>query len=77
MNRELDNPRVLRRLAWSLVTALLAAAVGGALAMVMHPLVISLHVDFFIGWGAFFWIELVALIFAVIGFTWTWKRLTP
>ena len=77
MNRELDDPRVLRRLAWSLVTALLAAAVGGALAMVMHPLVISLHVDFFIGWGAFLWIELVALIFAVIGFTWTWKRLTP
>ena len=77
MSEELDNPRVLKRLAWSLLAALLAAAVGGALAMAVHPLVVSLHIKFFTGWGAFLWIELGALICAVIGFTWTWKRLTP
>jgi hypothetical protein len=77
MSKELDNPAVLKRLTWSLLAALLAAPVGGALAMAVHPLVASLHVKFFTGWGAFLWIELGALIFGVIGFTWTWKRLSP
>lgn len=77
MNEELDNPRVLKRLAWSLLAALLAAAVGAALAMAVHPLVVSVHIGIFMGWGAFLWIELGALICAVIGFTWAWRRLTP
>ncbi|HEY1527027.1 MAG TPA: hypothetical protein VGH51_12385 [Candidatus Angelobacter sp.] len=77
MSEELDNPRVLRRLAWSLLAAMLAAAVGTTLAMAIHPLVVSLHVKFFTGWGAFLWIELGALICAVVGFTWTWRRLKP
>jgi len=77
MSEELDNPRVLKRLAWSILAGLLAAAVGAAVAMAAHPLVVSLQVKFFTGWGAFLWIELGALIFAVIGFTWTWRRLTP
>jgi hypothetical protein len=63
MSEELDNPRILKRLAWSLLSALLAAAVGAALAMAGHPLVISLQVKFFTDWGAFLWIELGALIF--------------
>jgi membrane glycosyltransferase len=49
MSEELDNPRVLRRLAWSLLAAMLAAAVGTTLAMAIHPLVVSLHVKFFMG----------------------------
>jgi hypothetical protein len=69
MSEELDNPRVLRRLAWSLLAAMLAAAVGATLAMAIHPLVVSLHVKFFTGWGAFLWIELGALVCAVVGFT--------
>jgi len=77
MSEELDNPRVLRRLAWSLLAAGLAAAAGAALAMAVHPLVGSLHIKFFTGWGAFLWIELGALIFAIIGFTWTWRRVAP
>jgi len=77
MSEELDNPRVFRRLAWSLLAAVLAAAAGAALAMAIHPLVVSLHIKFFTGWGAFLWIELGALIFAIIGFTWTWKRVAP
>jgi hypothetical protein len=77
MKEELDNPRVLRRLAWSLLAALMAGTVGAALAMAVHPLVVSLQVGFFTGWGAFLWIELGGLICAIVGFTWTWKRLTP
>ena len=77
MSEELDNPRVLKRLAWSSLAALVAAVSGGALAMAMHPLVVSLNVKLFRGWGGFLWIELGALIFGVIGFTWTWNRLKP
>ena len=77
MSEELDNPRVLRRLAWSLLAAVLAAAVGAALAMAVYTLVASLHIDIFLRWGAFLWVELCALICAVIGFTWTWRRLAP
>jgi len=77
MSEELDNPRVLKRLAWSIPAGLLAAAAGAALAMAIHPLLVSLHIKFFTGCGAFLWIELGALIFAVVGFTWMWKRLTP
>lgn len=77
MGEELDNPRVLKRLAWSGLAALLAAAVGGAVAMAVYPLVVSRNVKLFTGGGAFLWIELGALICAVIGFTWTWRRLVP
>jgi hypothetical protein len=77
MSEELNDPRVLKRLAWSILAALLAAFVGGAVAMAVHPLVVSLHIDFFTGWGAFLWIELGALVFGVAGFTWTWKGLRP
>ncbi|MGB9119014.1 MAG: hypothetical protein WCE73_00195 [Candidatus Angelobacter sp.] len=74
MSEELDNPRALKRLAWSILAGLLAAAAGAALAMALHPLVVSLHVKFFTGWGAFLWIELGALIFVVDRFRWTWRR---
>lgn len=77
MSEELDNPRVLKRLAWSGLAALLGAGVGAGMAMAVHPLVASLHVEFVTGWGAFLWIELGALIFGVIGFTWTWRRVRP
>jgi len=66
-----------RTLLAATLAAVLAAAVGAALAMALHPLVVSLHVKFFTGWGAFLWIELGSLIFAVVGFTWTWKRVAP
>jgi hypothetical protein len=77
MREELDNPRVLKRLAWSILAAVLGASVGGAMAIAVYPLVTSLHVKFFTGWGAFLWIELGALICAIVGFTWAWKKLTP
>jgi hypothetical protein len=77
MSQELDNPRVLKRLAWSILAALLAAGLGGTLAMTVYPLVVSLHLKFFIEWGAFLWIELGALICAMVGFMWTWRKLMP
>jgi hypothetical protein len=77
MSEELDNPRVLKKLAWALLAAMLSTAAGAALAMAVHPLVVSIHIKFFTDWGAFLWIELGALIFAVIGFMWTWKRVAP
>jgi len=77
MKEELDNPRVLRRIAWSILAAMLAACVGGAVAMAVHPLVVRFRVDFFMGWGAFLWIELGALVFGIAGFIWTWKKLMP
>ncbi len=77
MKEELDDPRVLKPLAWSILAAVLGASVGGAVAMAVYPLVTSFHVHFFTGWGAFLWIELGALICAIVGFTLTWKKLRP
>jgi ABC-type sugar transport system substrate-binding protein len=82
MSEELDDPRVLKRLAkrlgWSTIAGLAAALAGAAFAAAIYfPIVGSLKLVFFTGFGAFLWLELGALIFGLIGFTWTWKRLAP
>jgi hypothetical protein len=80
VSEELDDPQVLRRLAKRLALSTLgglaAAAAGTAIALAIYrPVVGALSLEFFKGWGAFLWLELGALISAVIGFTICWRRL--
>ncbi len=80
MSEELDDPQVLKRLtkrlALSALGGVTAGLAGGTMALAIYrPVVRGLALEFFTGWGAFLWLELGALISAVIGFSVCWERL--
>ena len=68
MSSELDDPKVLARLALALLIGILAAIAGLVFAMLIVPLFIA-------GWEVFFWIELAGLVFGTAGACFGWKWL--
>jgi hypothetical protein len=75
MSDELDDPRVLKRFAISILVGLASALAGALLTFAVRPIVDLVGLTVFTGWGAFLWIELGAIISGSIGFVLCWKRI--